>query len=34
MYPPDEDKSAFMKEESNLCSNVMPFGLKNVDATY
>jgi len=34
MYPPDEEKIAFMTERSNYCYQVMPFGLKNVGATY
>lgn len=34
MYPPDEEKTAFMTEGANFCYRVMPFGLKNVGATY
>ena len=34
MYPPNESKTAFIIEDANFCHNVMPFGLKNVGATY
>jgi len=34
MHPGDESKTAFMTELSSYCYKVMPFGLKNVDATY
>jgi len=34
MYPSDEDKMTFMIERSNYCYQVIPFGLKNVEATY
>jgi len=34
MHPNDESKIAFMAEFASYCYKVMPFGLKNVDATY
>jgi len=34
MHPRDESKTTFMKELSTYCYKVMPFGLKNVGATY
>lgn len=34
MYPPDQQKTAFMIDQGNHCYSVMPFGLKNVRATY
>lgn len=34
MYPPDEEKTAFVTDGANFCYTVMPFGLKNVEATY
>jgi len=34
MHPCDWCKTAFMMELSNYCYKVMPFGLKNVSATY
>jgi len=34
MHSQDEDKTTFMEETSNYCYKVMPFGLKNTDATY
>jgi len=34
MYPPDENKKAFMKERSNFYYQVMPFDLKNAGSTY
>jgi len=34
MHPRDESKTAFMTELSSYCYKVMPFWLKNVDATY
>jgi len=34
MHPADEDKTAFMGVRANFCYRVMPFGLKNVGATY
>jgi len=34
MYPSDKEKMAFITEEANFYYEVMPFGLKNVGATY
>jgi len=34
MYPPDKEKTAFITEEANFYYEVMPFGLKNAEATY
>ncbi|GAA0149114.1 hypothetical protein LIER_08376 [Lithospermum erythrorhizon] len=34
MYPEDEEKTAFIMEYGLYCWKVMPFGLKNVGATY
>ncbi|GAA0173042.1 hypothetical protein LIER_26742 [Lithospermum erythrorhizon] len=34
MYPEDEEKTAFITEYGLYCWKVMPFGLKNVGATY
>jgi len=34
MYMPDSEKIAFITEFANYCYNIMPFGLKNVSATY
>lgn len=34
MYEPDREKTTFMMEHTNYQYNVMPFGLKNVRATY
>ena len=34
MYPPDEEKTSFITPHGLYCYNVMPFGLKNVGATY
>ena len=34
MHSRDESKIAFMAELSSYCYKVMPFGLKNVGATY
>jgi len=34
MHPRDECKTAFMTETCCYCYKVMPFGLKNADATY
>ena len=34
MHPHDESKTVFMTELSSYCYKVMPFGMKNVGATY
>ena len=34
MYPPNAEKTTFITPHGLLCYNVMPFGLKNVRATY
>jgi len=34
MHAPDEEKTAFITEDANFYYKVMPFGLKNVGATY
>ena len=34
MHPPDAEKTAFVTSHGLYCYNVMPFGLKNVGATY
>ncbi|XP_020238883.1 uncharacterized protein LOC109817941 [Cajanus cajan] len=34
MHPQDEEKMAFITETANYCYRVMPFGLKNAEATY
>ena len=34
MAPEDEDKTAFIIDRGTYCYKVMPFGLKNVGATY
>ncbi|RDX73336.1 hypothetical protein CR513_47074, partial [Mucuna pruriens] len=34
MYPQDEPKIAFITDSGTFCYKVMPFGLKNVRATY
>ena len=34
MHPDDEEKIAFITNEGIFCYQVMPFGLKNVEATY
>ncbi|XP_025692767.1 uncharacterized protein [Arachis hypogaea] len=34
MHPEDQSKTAFITEHGNFCYKVMPFGLKNVGATY
>ena len=34
MYPPDAEKTSFITPHRLFCYNVMPFGLKNVGATY
>jgi len=34
IHPSDEEKTVLITEEVNFCYKVMPFGLKNVGATY
>ena len=34
MHPLDEDKAAFTTGQRTYCYKVMPFGLKNVGATF
>nr|KYP68887.1 Retrovirus-related Pol polyprotein from transposon 17.6 [Cajanus cajan] len=34
MYPPYEEHTAFITDHANFCYRVIPFGLKNVGATY
>ncbi|KAK4841195.1 hypothetical protein QYF36_000455 [Acer negundo] len=34
MHPDDQEKTAFITERGTFCYKVMPFGLKNVGATY
>ena len=34
MHPPDVEKTSFITEKSLYCYKVMPFGLKNTNATY
>ena len=34
MYPPDAEKTSFITPHGLFCYNVIPFGLKNVGATY
>ena len=34
MYPPDVEKTSFIKERYMYCYKVMPFDLKNAEATY
>ena len=34
MHEPDKDHTSFLTDQSLLCYDVMPFGLKNTSATY
>lgn len=34
MYALDQDRTTFITEKANFSYEVMPFGLKNFDATY
>jgi hypothetical protein len=34
MHPDDEEKTAFVTDQGLFCYKVMPFGLRNVGATY
>jgi len=34
MYPPDEEKTAFITDQGIFCYKMMPFGMKNANATY
>ena len=34
MHPDNQEKTAFITERGIFCYKVMPFGLKNVSATY
>jgi len=34
MHPRDKEKTMFMTDDANYYYEVMPFGLKNVGATY
>ena len=34
MHPPDVEKMVFITPHKLYCYNIMPFGLKNVGATY
>ena len=34
MYPPEAEKTSFITPHGLFCYNVMPFGIKNVEATY
>ena len=34
MDPSDQEKTSFMNRQGTYCYQVMPFGLKNVGATY
>ena len=34
MHPEDQEKTAFITERGTYCYKVMPFGLKNAEATY
>ena len=34
MHEDDQEKTSFVTSQSLFCYRVMPFGLKNADATY
>jgi len=34
MFPPDEEKTAFITNQGIFCYKMMPFGLKNAGSTY
>ena len=34
MYPADEENSSFITDQGTYCYRVMPFNLKNAEATY
>ena len=34
MHPPDKDKTAFATDREIYCYKIIPFGLKNVRATF